>query len=118
MAEGQRSSLITEVLIDGQRFSYGTPRNINPRLYGADPEGKALGWIVEGSWIPYRKGANGAMLVEKKIPGMDFHLEFIPEYAVRSALPVCRTRRSSPLLHPRRSGVSVEELDRGSLQVG
>lgn len=68
MAEGQRSSLITEVLIDGQRFSYGTPRNINPRLYGADPEGKALGWIVEGSWIPYRKGANGAMLVEKKFP--------------------------------------------------
>ena len=49
LAEGQRSSLITEVLIDGKRFSYGTPRNVNPRLYGADPEAEALGWIVEGT---------------------------------------------------------------------
>ena len=68
MAEGQRSSLITEVLIDGHRLSYGTPRNVNPRLYGADPDGKVLGWIVEGSWTPFRKGADGSMLVEKKFP--------------------------------------------------
>ena len=68
LAEGQRSSLITEVLIDGKRFSYGTPRNVNPRLYGADPEAEALGWIVEGTWTPYREGANGAMLLEKHFP--------------------------------------------------
>ena len=73
MSEGQRSSLITEVLIDGQRFSYGTPRNINPRLCGADPAGKALGWIVEGSWIPFRKGANGAMLIEKERAGVHLY---------------------------------------------
>lgn len=68
MAEGQRSSLITEVLIDGERFSYGTPRNVNPRLYGADPEARSLGWIVEGTWTPFRQGANGAMLMEKEFP--------------------------------------------------
>ena len=65
---GQRSSLITEVLIDGKRFSYGTPRNVNPRLYGADPDAEALGWMVEGTWTPYRKGADGAMLLEKHFP--------------------------------------------------
>ena len=69
MAENQRSSLITEVLIDGRRFSYGTPRNVNPRLYGADPEAESLGWIVEGTWTPYREGANGALLMKKQFPG-------------------------------------------------
>ena len=68
MAEGQRSSLMTEVLIDGERFCYGTPRNVNPRLYGADPEARSLGWIVEGTWTPFRQGANGAMLMEKEFP--------------------------------------------------
>lgn len=68
LAGGQRSSLITEVLIDGKRFSYGTPRNVNPRLYGADPDAEALGWMVEGTWTPYRKGADGAMLLEKHFP--------------------------------------------------
>ena len=69
MAEGQRSSLITEVLIDGMRYSYGTPRNINPRLYGADPDAEVLGWSVEGTWIPFRRGANGALLMEKRFSG-------------------------------------------------
>ena len=39
------------VLIDGKRFSYGTPRNVNPRLYGSEsgyggrdrPEGSGTG---------------------------------------------------------------------------
>lgn len=68
MAQHQRSSLITEVLIDGRRFSYGSSRNINPRLFGADPEAEALGWIVEGSWTPFRAGSNGAMLMRKTFP--------------------------------------------------
>lgn len=69
MANGQRSSLLTETLIDGRRFCYGTPRNVNPRLYGADPEAETLGWIVEGSWTPFRKGSDGALLMEKRFPG-------------------------------------------------
>lgn len=66
--EGQRSSLITEVLMDGKRFSYGTPRNINPRLYGADPEAETLGYSVEGTRVPFREGADGALLLEKRFP--------------------------------------------------
>lgn len=68
MAEQQRTSLLTEALVDGKRFSYGTPRNVNPRLYGTDPEALPLGWIVEGTWTPFRQGANGAALLKKQFP--------------------------------------------------
>ena len=37
-------------------------------LAKANPDAEALGWMVEGTWTPYRKGADGAMLLEKHFP--------------------------------------------------
>jgi len=63
-----RASLITEVLIDGKRFSYGMQRNVYPRLYAADPEAETLGYIVEGTKIPFRNGSDGGTLARKQFP--------------------------------------------------
>ncbi len=68
MQEKGRLSLITEVLIEGKRFSYGTQRNIYPRLIAADPCAETLGYLVEGTTIPFRQDSDGGMFVKKAFP--------------------------------------------------
>lgn len=68
MQTGGRASLITEVLVDGRRFSYGTQRNVYPRLVAADPQATSLGYLVEGTWTPFREGSDGAMLAMREFP--------------------------------------------------
>lgn len=65
MQTAGRASLITEVLIDGKRFSYGVQHNVYPRLIATDPEAASLGYLVEGTTTPFRQGSDGATLAEK-----------------------------------------------------
>jgi hypothetical protein len=44
-----RDSMITEYWQNGHRFTYGSERNIFPRLTGIDPEAETQGYYVEGT---------------------------------------------------------------------
>lgn len=63
-----RNSRISEAILDGKRISFGTARSINPNLYGADPDAESLAYAVEGTFVPFRAGSDGATLMRRRFP--------------------------------------------------
>ena len=39
-----------------------------PRLVAADPQATSLGYLVEGTWTPFREGSDGATLAVREFP--------------------------------------------------